>query len=295
MPLLVHTSAQFKHSWQRQGAPDVKPGAWRHCCRATRASVASASGLASADSLDRVSNVFVDTAFRSTPWAQEARESGSARTAARVLFVSESGVCRSVLAQALLCRTLAARGLGDQVECEARSTRDYNAGEPPDLAVLAAAGEAGLAIPPDTQARQFAPETDIVRADLVLVMDKYTAADVLREVSVFDTINAAGGYSRKVRRLGEFHPELARLRAPDAQDIDDPLYGNAGGAGEEAAVRDTLRTLSAACEGLADFLEGLRGAAPPGAPLRGAVSVAVQGMESIEWLVPPMLQARQPK
>ena len=78
---------------------------------------------ASADSLDRVSNVFVDTAFRSTPWAQEAAESDSARTAARLLFVSESGVCRSVLAQALLRGALAARGLADSVECEARGTR----------------------------------------------------------------------------------------------------------------------------------------------------------------------------
>ena len=60
--------------------------------------------------------------------------------------------------------------------------RDYNVGEPPEPAVLAAAAEAALVIPPDTEARQFAPETDIVRADLVLVMDKYTAADVLREV-----------------------------------------------------------------------------------------------------------------
>ena len=29
-------------------------------------------------------------------------------------------------------------------------------------------------------------------------MDKYTAADVLREVSVYDTINKAGNYSAKV-------------------------------------------------------------------------------------------------
>ena len=34
--------------------------------------------------------------------------------------------------------------------------------------------------------------------DLVLVMDKYCAADVLREVSVYDTINKAGNYSAKV-------------------------------------------------------------------------------------------------
>ncbi len=33
--------------------------------------------------------------------------------------------------------------------------------------------------------------------DLVLVMDKFCAADVLREVSVYDTINKAGNYSAK--------------------------------------------------------------------------------------------------
>lgn len=71
-----------------------------------------------------------------------------------------------------------------------------------------------------------------ILASLCPASDVYRAA----QVSVFDTINAAGGYSRKVRRLGEFHPELARLRAPDAQDIDDPLYGNAGGAGEQVLL-----------------------------------------------------------
>ena len=172
------------------------------------------------------------------------------------------------------------------------------------------------------------------------------------QVSVYDTINSGGGYSRKVRRLGEFHPELAPLRTPDAQDIDDPLYGNTGGPSEEArhtgsacaitciaglhrqplqhclapvrlargprrargpsvlagpseraaklgfrparqaAVREALRMLHAACEGLAEFLAGLRDAGAPGAPLRAALCEAVQGMESNEWLVPPKQQAR---
>ena len=58
-------------------------------------------------------------------------------------------------------------------------------------------------------------------------------------------------------------------------------------------MRDALHMLRGACEGLADWLAGLQAAAPPGAPLRGAVSEAVQGMERIEWLVPPMLQPRK--
>ena len=41
-------------------------------------------------------------------------------------------------------------------------------------------------------------ERDIVECELLLVMDKYTAADVLREVSVYDTISKAGRYTSKV-------------------------------------------------------------------------------------------------
>jgi hypothetical protein len=47
-------------------------------------------------------------------------------------------------------------------------------------------------------------------------------------------INKHGHYSRKVRLLGGFHPGMARLKEPDAQDIDDPLYGNVGGQAEKA-------------------------------------------------------------
>ena len=48
--------------------------------------------------------------------------------------------------------------------------------------MLEVAREEGLPLPPDFQARQLKPETDIVAFDIVLVMDKFTAADVLREV-----------------------------------------------------------------------------------------------------------------
>lgn len=57
------------------------------------------------------------------------------------------------------------------------------------------------------------------------------------QVSVFDTINSSGNYSKRVRRLGEFHPRLAEIMTPDGQDIDDPLYGNEGGASEMVCPR----------------------------------------------------------
>ena len=48
----------------------------------------------------------------------------------------------------------------------------------------------------------------------VLVMDKYTAADVLREVSVYDTINKAGNYSAKVHAA-----QCAICCAPSASQV----------------------------------------------------------------------------
>lgn len=66
-----------------------------------------------------------------------------------------------------------------------QGTRDYNVGEGPDVSVQAVAQQMGLSLDPDFKARQVNPEQDIVHFDVVLVMDKYTAADLLREVSTF--------------------------------------------------------------------------------------------------------------
>ena len=60
-------------------------------------------------------------------------------------------------------------------------------GEGPEPFVLEVAREEGLALPASFQARQLVPETDIVAYDVVLVMDKFTAADVLREVRLHHT------------------------------------------------------------------------------------------------------------
>ena len=61
------------------------------------------------------------------------------------------------------------------------------------------------------------------------------STSLLVQVSVFDTISKDAQYTKRVRRLGEFHPDLGPSKATDGQDIDDPLYGNVGGA--EEAVR----------------------------------------------------------
>lgn len=59
-------------------------------------------------------------------------------------------------------------------------------------------------------------------------------------MSVFDTIQKGQGYSQKVRRLGEFHPQLKNSAEVDGQDIEDPLYGNVGGEEEQVRIPHLL-------------------------------------------------------
>lgn len=61
----------------------------------------------------------------------------------------------------------------------------------------------------------------------------------------------------------------------------------------QEAVRGSLRNITEACEGLMGFLEKLRDADGTGdGSLRSKLIAAVQNMESVDWLVPPMLQKR---
>ena len=65
-----------------------------------------------------------------------------------------------------------------------QGTRDYSIGEGAVVSVQAAAQTMGLEIRQDFKAPQIDFEKDIVKFDVVFVMDKYTAADILREVNV---------------------------------------------------------------------------------------------------------------
>jgi hypothetical protein len=82
--------------------------------------------LQDAASLD-VSSAVVSASYRSTPWDAEAADAG--RTIARIAFVSESGVCRSVLAATTFKRMAVGAGLQGLVECESKASPL----EPPSL------------------------------------------------------------------------------------------------------------------------------------------------------------------
>jgi len=84
----------------------------------------------------------------------------------------------------------------------------------------------------------------VVLFDVLLPVDKFTAADVMREVTIYDTIEPTANYSAKVHSLATFHAG-GRL-----EEIDDPLYGSSerGGADEVAAVTAAATLLASCCE-----------------------------------------------
>ena len=109
-----------------------------------------------AASLD-VSGTVVTPAYRSTPWAAKAAAAaeGAARAPCRLAFVSESGICRCLLAAAAFEVALQAHGLRGAVEVECRATRDYCLGDGPDASAALVAAELGWALPRDYAVRQF--------------------------------------------------------------------------------------------------------------------------------------------
>ncbi len=80
------------------------------------------AGESSTEQID-ASSIFVDIAFRATPWDQERIEESSNRTQAQILFVSESNVCRSVLAEAVMNRLIQEKGMQAELMCESKGTR----------------------------------------------------------------------------------------------------------------------------------------------------------------------------
>ena len=86
------------------------------------------------------------------------------------------------------------------------------------------------------------------RADQPLLFPLF--ADVMREVTVYDTIEPQANYSAKVHALATFHAG-GRI-----DEIDDPLYGSTdrGGADEIAAVTAAATVLASCCEARAALL-----------------------------------------
>lgn len=87
-----------------------------------------------------------------------------------------------------------------------QATRDYNVGAPPEPVVAEVASQMGVHLPQNFAPRKCDHAQDVVRHDLILVMDKYTASDFLKEVRmaflcVLDGCNTVHGTSIDIFHL----------------------------------------------------------------------------------------------
>ncbi|KAH7291577.1 hypothetical protein KP509_29G022500 [Ceratopteris richardii] len=260
--------------------------------RFLRRAVIRAQQLQTASPAERfdVSNSCVQPVFRSIPNASE-KHTGGDRI--KVLFLSESNMCRSVYAEAIFKKLVKDKEVQDVIECTSKGTRDYNTGDKPDGNVLEVAKDLGLDIK-DHSATVFKCERDVVLYDLLLVMDKFTASDVLKDVTIYETIDKNTKYCWKVRRLGEFCLDRK------IEDIDDPLYGNTGGEEEMVIAHRLLLQehvelhrvaldIYDSCNGLVSFLSDILTNLEDKENLKEVLAHKMGSMTPTEWVRPPML------
>lgn len=71
-------------------------------------------------------------------------------------------------------------------------------------------------------------------------------------------MNPGGGYSSRVQQLGAFAISANARPGILSEDINDPLYGNSGGAQERSALLAAVHELRLACKGLLQKLMHLQ-------------------------------------
>lgn len=123
-----------------------------------------------------------------------------------VLFVCLGNICRSPLAEGILRREAARRGI--PLEVDSADTGDYHIGSLPDERARAEGTTRGCDM--TMRARQVSPP-DFERFDLIVAMDAQNRRNLLR---------MAGPHAAKVRLMREFDPS-----APPGADVPDPYYG----------------------------------------------------------------------
>lgn len=244
-------------------------------------------------SAEDVRRTTIQPLIRSSPQSGPA---SSSRQPLQILVLGEANICRSPIAMAMLQKELDGHGLGKLVGCSSKAVTDFSKGEGLPPRVREECELAGFPeVPGDHVARMWVPEWDVCDFDLLVAVDRYVAADAMKEVSIYDTVQKQVEYCGKIRGLYEFG-ELA-------QEIEDPLYGNVGGDQERHALRRALKSLESATKGLAESLAtsiaDASGGALPEADsdttkriLQAGVNSMLERMGAFDWDAPPMLRRR---
>jgi protein-tyrosine-phosphatase len=127
----------------------------------------------------------------------------------KVLFVEEGLGCRSVLARAVFESVLSQdEELRHLVDCDVAAILPHSEATPiqADTRAVEIASRHNLSSKNSftKTIRAFDDVNDSVNFDLILVMDRFDHAEVLKEVAAYDNIFPGGYYAAKVRRLAGF-------------------------------------------------------------------------------------------
>lgn len=152
----------------------------------------------------------------------------------RILFVCSGNICRSPSAEAVFKAKVENEGLYTLFDIDSAGIGAWHAGEPADSRMKRHAKKRGYNL--TSIARQFKPEKDFSRFDLIIAMDDENVADLKRVAR--DEKDLA-----KIRKMTDFS------NAYNYNFVPDPYYG--GDDGFELV----LDLLEDASEGL---LEALR-------------------------------------
>lgn len=151
----------------------------------------------------------------------------------KILFVCKGNICRSPSAEAVFEGMALKEGIIGKFEIDSAGTGAWHAGEPADKRMQKHAKKRGYNL--TSIARQFVPETDFDRFDLIVAMD---------DENVKSLKNLARNETdlQKIHKMTDFSKEWSYDEVPD------PYYG--GDEGFELV----LDLLEDSCEGLLEKL-----------------------------------------
>lgn len=148
----------------------------------------------------------------------------------KILFVCLGNICRSPAAEGVMRKK--AEGL--PLEIDSAGTANYHIGELPDHRMRSHAAKRGYHL--THRARQFNPDVDFEKFDLILAMDKDNMEDLQR-------MDRKKKYSHKLKMMTDFSTTM------DIDEVPDPYYNGPEG------FEYVLDILEDACDGLLTFLK----------------------------------------